>query len=165
MTLYEQWDEYGADLKSQDQYKQKIEAYLDTEKDVYEYILSNRDQVVEGTIRELGKQFYMDDVEFVGFVDGINASLIDGYELESLTADSVVRFEIDYKKLYWNMLDANAKWLYNLEQWDAILSKEERIEMRKEYNRSKIVIKDKKIGRNEPCTCGSGKKYKRCCGK
>ena len=25
--------------------------------------------------------------------------------------------------------------------------------------------KKKKIGRNEPCPCGSGKKYKRCCGK
>ena len=23
----------------------------------------------------------------------------------------------------------------------------------------------KKIGRNEPCPCGSGKKYKKCCGK
>jgi uncharacterized protein YecA (UPF0149 family) len=22
-----------------------------------------------------------------------------------------------------------------------------------------------KVGRNEPCPCGSGKKYKRCCGK
>jgi preprotein translocase subunit SecA len=25
--------------------------------------------------------------------------------------------------------------------------------------------KDKKIGRNDPCSCGSGKKYKKCCGK
>ena len=25
--------------------------------------------------------------------------------------------------------------------------------------------KSKKIGRNEPCPCGSGKKYKNCCGK
>ena len=25
--------------------------------------------------------------------------------------------------------------------------------------------KQKKIGRNDPCPCGSGKKYKRCCGK
>lgn len=24
---------------------------------------------------------------------------------------------------------------------------------------------DKKIGRNEPCPCGSGKKYKKCCGR
>ena len=23
----------------------------------------------------------------------------------------------------------------------------------------------RKIGRNEPCPCGSGKKYKKCCGK
>jgi hypothetical protein len=26
------------------------------------------------------------------------------------------------------------------------------------------VVKKKKIGRNEPCPCGSGKKYKKCCG-
>ena len=25
--------------------------------------------------------------------------------------------------------------------------------------------KQKKVGRNDPCPCGSGKKYKRCCGK
>jgi hypothetical protein len=28
-----------------------------------------------------------------------------------------------------------------------------------------IVNKQRKIGRNEPCPCGSGQKYKRCCGK
>ena len=27
------------------------------------------------------------------------------------------------------------------------------------------VVKGKKIGRNDPCPCGSGKKYKQCCGK
>jgi len=27
------------------------------------------------------------------------------------------------------------------------------------------ITKDKKVGRNEPCPCGSGKKYKKCCGK
>ncbi len=27
------------------------------------------------------------------------------------------------------------------------------------------VNKEKKTGRNEPCICGSGKKYKKCCGK
>ena len=24
---------------------------------------------------------------------------------------------------------------------------------------------EKKVGRNDPCTCGSGKKYKKCCGQ
>lgn len=28
-----------------------------------------------------------------------------------------------------------------------------------------FVRKEKKVGRNDPCPCGSGKKYKRCCGK
>jgi len=26
------------------------------------------------------------------------------------------------------------------------------------------VVRDDKVGRNEPCPCGSGKKYKKCCG-
>ena len=29
----------------------------------------------------------------------------------------------------------------------------------------KIQAKSKKVGRNDPCPCGSGKKYKQCCGK
>ena len=28
-----------------------------------------------------------------------------------------------------------------------------------------VVRTTKKVGRNDPCPCGSGKKYKRCCGK
>ena len=27
------------------------------------------------------------------------------------------------------------------------------------------TVKKEKIGRNDPCPCGSGKKYKQCCGK
>ncbi|MCL4854584.1 MAG: SEC-C domain-containing protein, partial [Bryobacteraceae bacterium] len=29
---------------------------------------------------------------------------------------------------------------------------------------SQPVLKGKKVGRNDPCPCGSGKKYKKCCG-
>ena len=47
---------------------------------------------------------------------------------------------------------------------------------RKETNKNKIANdgkehakqepkKSQKIGRNDPCPCGSGKKYKQCCGK
>ena len=31
-------------------------------------------------------------------------------------------------------------------------------------NWPKPVAAEKKVGRNEPCPCGSGKKYKKCCG-
>ena len=33
-------------------------------------------------------------------------------------------------------------------------------------NRTQQVVKKRsEIGRNEPCPCGSGKKYKKCCGQ
>ena len=32
-------------------------------------------------------------------------------------------------------------------------------------NPPETVIAEKKTGRNEPCSCGSGKKYKKCCGQ
>ena len=32
-------------------------------------------------------------------------------------------------------------------------------------NPPKTKIAEKKVGRNEACPCGSGKKYKKCCGK
>ena len=35
----------------------------------------------------------------------------------------------------------------------------------KAYKKSKTIVKGDRIGRNDPCICGSGKKYKKCCGK
>jgi uncharacterized protein YecA (UPF0149 family) len=32
-------------------------------------------------------------------------------------------------------------------------------------NKPEPLVVEKKIGRNEPCPCGSGRKYKKCCGK
>ena len=60
---------------------------------------------------------------------------------------------------------AKADWLYNLEEWDNLLTPERRKELYKEQKLSGTVIKEKKVGRNDPCPCGSGKKYKYCCGR
>ena len=32
-------------------------------------------------------------------------------------------------------------------------------------NPSETKVAEKKVGRNEPCPCGSGKKFKKCCDK
>lgn len=168
MTLFESWNNYGEDAKerSVEEYKKVVENYLGRERDVYAYMLSHTDEILEGSIAELGKRFNMDEVEFLGFVDGINTSLVNGeYDLTDFTGESVVKLEVDLKKLYWNMLDAKAEWLYNLPQWATLLTDIERATIKKEYNKSKTVVKIKKVGRNEPCPCGSGKKYKQCCGK
>ena len=168
MTLFELWNNYGEDAKerSVEEYKKVVENYLGRERDVYAYLLSHTDEIVEGTIAELGKRFNMNEVEFLGFVDGINTSLVNGeYDLTDFTGESSVKLEFDLKKLYWNMLDAKAEWLYNLPQWKTLLTDIERAEIKREYNKTKTVVKAKKVGRNELCPWGSGKKYKQCCGK
>jgi len=38
------------------------------------------------------------------------------------------------------------------------------IENKYSENQTKTPVKSDKIGRNDPCPCGSGKKYKKCCG-
>ena len=53
---------------------------------------------------------------------------------------------------------------YTLPQWDKILTPERRKELYKIQKSSKTIVKPPKVGRNDPCPCGSGKKYKKCCG-
>ena len=99
----------------------------------------------------------------VGFLDGINDSLIEKNPIEEMTEDTVVNLGFDKELLYKNMVDAKAEWLYELPQWDSIFSEEKRRELYLEQKKSGTIRNEKKIGRNDPCPCGSGKKYKHCC--
>ena len=114
---------------------------------------------------ELAPMFNMDEPTFAGFIDGINTSLKAEIDLDSLESDSVVTLDIDFEKLYFNMHEAKASWLYELKEWDGVLSEEKRREITKQYRASKIFVKEPTVRRNDPCPCGSGKKYKNCCGK
>ena len=85
--------------------------------------------------------------------------------LDTVEEDTVVSLAFDKERLYKNMVAAKADWLYELPQWDAIFTPEKRKELYLEQKKSGTVVKAKKIGRNDPCPCGSGKKYKNCHGK
>lgn len=163
MSLFEQWKAEAYVERDQEEYNKFWGEYLPKEQKIYEYLLENKDEVVEGTVKDLAEKFEMDTKTFVGFLDGINTSLTQEIELDSLTEESSVKLVLDFEALFYNMLAAKADWLYNLNQWDQILTVERRREINKEYNRSRIVVNENKIGRNEPCLCGSGKKYKKCC--
>ena len=82
---------------------------------------------------------------------------------EFLTSPEWIGF--DKEKLYKNMVDARADWLYELPQWEKIFDENTRKRLYKEQKNSGTIRKEKKIGRNDPCPCGSGKKYKKCCGR
>jgi hypothetical protein len=139
--------------------------YFELEKNAYAQLLENPDEEVKGTVKELAEKLGMDLMSMIGFLDGTNDSLIEKTDLESLTEDTVVTLSYDKEVLYKNMVEAKADWLYGLEQWDRIFPKEKQEELYTEQKKAHTVVKGKKIGRNDPCPCGSGKKYKQCCGR
>lgn len=160
MGLFKEWEQIAEDASNSQEFWKN---YLALEQNNYDRILSNKITELSGTIKDLSENFNMTPVVFAGFLDGINSSLEKEIDLDSLSEDTEINVKIDYEKLYYNMLDAKADWLYNLEAWDDIFSKEKRKEIKKEYNKTKTIVKGEKIGRNDPCPCGSGKKYKKCC--
>lgn len=164
--LLETWRELAYnEEQTKKQYDAFWAAYFVQEKEVYKDILKNKDEVVTGTVSELAEKYNMEVLTMVGFLDGINDSLKKANPIDKLTETTKVSLAYEPETLYKNMVAAKADWLYNLEEWDDILSEERRKELYKEEKLSGTVIKDKKIGRNDPCPCGSGKKYKQCCGR
>ena len=117
-------------------------------------------------VKDLAEKYNTEILIMTGFLDGINESL-KGYEnpIDTMEEDTEVKIEIDPEKLYYNMVEAKANWLYELPQWDEILTPDKRKELYKSQKASGTVRKGKKIFPNDPCPCGSGKKYKKCCGK
>ena len=113
---------------------------------------------------ELADKYGMELNYMVGFLDGINDSLKTPNPIEEMDANTTVSLDFDLEKLYYNMVEANAEWLYELPQWDALLTKERRKELFLQQRKSNTIVREKKVGRNDPCPCGSGKKYKKCCG-
>lgn len=165
MTIYKKWvaeTEKKRDHEATDGF---WEEYFQTETDFYKELLENPEKTFEDTFENLAKHFGRSHVLFMGFLDGINSSLKQELDLDSIKEDTKVKLDIDFEKLYLNMQKAKAPWLYNLKQWDAVLPINKRNEIAKEYRKSTIAVSEKTVGRNDPCPCGSGKKYKKCCGK
>ena len=165
-SLLEQWRNMAYDQKkTREQLKSLWDAYFEVEKGVYEQLLAEPDTEVKGSVKELAEKYGMDVMTMVGFLDGINDSLKEANPIETMEEDTVVSLAFDKEKLYKNMVDARAEWLYELPQWNSIFDEETRKRLFLEQRKSGTIRKEKKIGRNDPCPCGSGKKYKKCCGR
>lgn len=165
-SLLDQWRDtaYNKDLT-----KEQLESfwanYFNIEKGIYEQLLDAPDEEVKGTVEELAKKYGLEVLVMVGFLDGINDSLKVQNPIETMTETTEVSLAFDKEKLYMNMVDAKADWLYGLPQWDKIFDEDTKKRLYREQKASGTIRKEKKIGRNDPCPCGSGKKYKKCCGK
>ena len=163
MSLYKQWLDL-MEGQTDETFEAFWKEYSETETRVYAHILESKEPRLTGKFSKLAAKFEADPVIFMGFLDGIQTSLNNPFELDAVTEDTDIDLDIDFEKLYFNMLKADADYLYTLKAWEGIFSEDKIMQIIKDFKRSKIVHKEKEPGRNDPCPCGSGKKYKKCCG-
>ncbi len=167
MALLDEWRDYAYNENTDRGTLQRLwDDYFKKEKDIYAQLLKNPDEEVKGTVKELADKYGTQLNYMVGFLDGINDSLKTPNPIEEMTEDTEVSLAFDKELLYKNMVGAGAEWLYNLPEWEAIFDEDKRKELYHEQKASSTVKREeKKVYPNDPCPCGSGKKYKKCCGK
>ncbi len=166
MALLKKWrDAAYSETANKGDLQRLWNQYFEDEKGIYAQLLKNPDEVVTGTVKELAERYDVTIMTMTGFLDGINDSLKEKNPIEEMEEDTVVNLGFEKELLYKNMVAAGADWLYNLEEWEPIFDEERRKELYKEQKSSTTVVKEDKIYPNDPCPCGSGKKYKKCCGR
>ena len=165
-TLLEQWRGTAYSETANKGDLQRLWAdYFEKEKNIYASLLADPDTEVKGSVKELAEKYGVSVMIMVGFLDGINDSLVEANPIEEMDEDTVVSIKFDKELLYKNMVAAGADWLYSLEQWNDIFTPERQKELYKEQKRSTTIVNEAKVYPNDPCPCGSGKKYKKCCGR
>jgi uncharacterized protein len=163
MSLYEDWISTAYDSQGS-AIKKHWDDYVPKEQKIYETIIGEKISHIEGTVKELSARFHITVECVCGLLDGLNESFEERIEIKELKADDVVSVDINFESLFRKMVDYKAEHLYSLPEWDGIFTKEKQHEIYVEQRRSRTLVKEVKIGRNELCSCGSGKKYKKCCG-
>ena len=125
MSLLQNWRDIAYNQEAdKKQLQQFWTNYFLIEKNIYEQLLSNPDEVVKGTVKELAEKYNQEVLTMVGFLDGINDSLKVQNPIETMDENTTVSLCFDKELLYKNMVDAKADWLYNLPQWDKIFTPE-----------------------------------------
>ena len=166
MALLKQWRDMAySETANKGDLQRLWSAYFQKEKEIYAILLKNPDEEVKGTVKELAEKYNIDIMTMVGFLDGINDSLKEANPIEEMEEDTTVSLAFDKELLYKNMVAAGADWLYGLEEWNDIFDEDTRKKLYKEQKESTTIHKDKQVYPNDPCPCGSGKKYKKCCGR
>ena len=166
MALLKQWRDMAySETANKGDLQRLWQTYFQQERDIYAELLKTPDEEVKGTVKELAEKFGVDIMTMTGFLDGINDSLKEANPIDEMEEDTVVSLAFDKTLLYKNMVAAGADWLYGLEEWNDIFDQDTQKALYKEQKSSMTVRKEAKVYPNDPCPCGSGKKYKNCCGK
>lgn len=168
MSYFSEWNKKIEDNHDEKQYNDFVKKYYETEQSAYDLILkSYPENLLRGKAKDIAETLgYASDemLLFVGFLEGINPALKEEIDLDKVDEDTELDLEVDFETLLYKMHEAQAPWLFDLNSWENVFDTEKKEAIGHQYRVDNIAVSDK-IGRNEPCFCGSGKKYKKCHGK
>src|SRR5699024_5551442 len=100
-TILEQWRAMAYNQQEDRGKLQRFWAnYFNIEKGIYEQLLSNPDEAVSGTVKELAEKYGQDIMTMVGFLDGINDSLMVPNPIETMDENTKVNLAFDKELLY-----------------------------------------------------------------
>ena len=147
MALLQKWRDMAYSETANKGDLQRLWAdYFQKEKEIYAELLTNPDEEVRGSVKELAEKYSVDLMTMTGFLDGINDSLKSANPIEEMEEDTQVSLGFDKALLYKNMVAAGADWLYDLPQWEDIFDEETRKALYKEQKSSTTIVKPE-IGR------------------
>ena len=166
MAILQKWRDMAYDESANKGDLQKFwRDYFKKEQAIYKELLADPDTEVKGSVSELASKYGIDLMTMTGFLDGINDSLVEPNPIEEMEEDTIVSLKFDKESLYKNMVAADAEWLYGLDEWKKIFDEDKLKDLYQEQKRSSTFVNETKIYPNDPCPCGSVKKYKKCSGR
>ena len=90
MSLYSEWQAIADVERTPGEAKKFWKEYFALETENYKTLLGNYQHTYSGKVSELAEEFHMDEVTFLGFLDGINTSLKKELKLDSLKSGSKI---------------------------------------------------------------------------
>ncbi|MDR2166454.1 MAG: SEC-C domain-containing protein [Clostridiales bacterium] len=163
MGIYEKW--MSSAYNEQGGLVRRVwDVYLPLEQAIYEKMLTEKNNTISGKFADLAENFGMSLEQAAGFLDGISGVLDAPPEMEEITEETEINASFEFEALYKKMVEYKAEHLVKLPEWENLFTEDERKQFHREQKASGTVIVGEKTGRNDPCPCGSGKKFKKCCG-
>ena len=99
----------------------------------------------------------------IGQDNPVRAYQIEGFDMFDLMIDSIQEDTVSYLFGFEIKNDENLvrRSVVDMDE----LQEHSSEDLEEEKQKSKQIINKNNVGRNDPCPCGSGKKYKNCCGR
>jgi len=136
-----------------------------------ERYIAKESEIGEEMFREIERVILLQvvDSKWMDHIDAMD-QLRQGIGLRAYGQEDPVRaYQIEGFDMFEEMNQSiqmdTVKYLYHIEKPEKMKRKRVANPTDTERKPQKPIVKGKKIGRNDPCPCGSGKKYKKCCGR